>query len=127
VFTGSRGNLVIIAWSTTAFVSAAVAAGGMGIIVDSEGINIDRDIAARRFVRGFAISSAILTLAGILLLSIAMAGLDPAYGDVSSRPSTRNERAGMRAAGWFTVAMVVGEIAVAVGVRIKYATTTYHW
>jgi len=126
VFAGQRGDLVLIAWAAATFVSAAVAAGGMGIIVDSEGINMDRDIVARRFVRAFAICSAIFILAGITMLSIAMAMVDPDYNTSNGLP-TANRRRGMQAAGWFTLAMVLIEVAMAIGVRIKYATTTYHW
>lgn len=129
VFAGERGaNIALIAWAAAIFISAAVAAGGMGIIVDSEGINMDRDIVARRFVRAFAICSAIFILAGIILLSIAMATMDPDFNSNASHGlPTANERRAMRAAGWFTVAMVLIEVAIAMGVRIKYATTTYHW
>lgn len=88
---------------------------------------MDRDIVARRFVRGFAVCSAIFILAGVIMLSIAMAMVDPDYNNASNGLPTAGRRRGMQAAGWFTVAMVLIEVAIAIGVRIKYATTTYHW
>ncbi|EIN07009.1 hypothetical protein PUNSTDRAFT_121248 [Punctularia strigosozonata HHB-11173 SS5] len=128
VFSGQRGDLVLIAWSAAVFVAASVAAGGMGIIVGSEGINIDRDMGARRFVRGFAVCSALMLLTGIVLLSLAMAGIQPTYAlpNDDGQPSAARRRV-MSAAGWFTIGAVGVETLLAVCVRVMYSTTSYHW
>lgn len=127
VFAGERGDLVLIGWSAALFVAASVAAGGMGIIVGSEGINLERDMHARRFVRGFAISSAIMILVAIILLSIAAAQVNPKFAQPPDAPASPVRMRAMSAAGWFTTGAVVVEVSLAVAVRVIYSTTPYHW
>jgi len=107
VFTGARGDLVILAWASAAFIAGSIAAGSMGIIVDSANINLDRDMGARRALRCFAITSALMTFIGIILLGVATAGVKPTYTNVADYGDTANRRRGMQAAGWFIVVVVV--------------------
>jgi hypothetical protein len=117
VFSGARGDLVILAWASSAFISGSVAAGSMGIIVESDKIDFDRDMGARRAIRAFAITAAIMTFVGIVLLGIATAGVDPSYTDIGDITSRRR---GMQAAGWSIVVVVVIEVVLALTVRIMY-------
>jgi hypothetical protein len=114
--------LVILAWASAAFITGSIAAGSMGIIVDSDRIDLDRDIGARRAIRSFAIMSALMTLVGIILLGVATANVEPTYADVADPGNTPSRRLGMQAAGWFIVIVVVTEVFLAVTVRIIYHT-----
>lgn len=119
VFCGARGDLVILAWASSAFIAGSVAAGSMGIIVESDKIDFDRDMGARRATRAFAITAAVMTFVGIVLLGIATASVDPSHvvtgvGDIASR------RRGMQAAGWFIVVVAAIEVTLALSVRIVY-------
>jgi len=122
VFTGARGDLVILAWASAAFITGSIAAGSMGIIVDSDRIDLDRDMGARRAIRSFAIMSALMTFVGIILLGVATATVEPTYVDVVVSGDTSSRRLGMQAAGWFVVVVVVVEIFLAVTVRIMHHT-----
>jgi hypothetical protein len=117
VFSGARGDLVILAWASSAFITGSVAAGSMGIIVESDKIDFDRDMGARRAIRAFAITAAVMTFVGIVLLGIATAGVDPSYADIGDITSRRR---GMQAAGWSIVVVVVIEVVLALTVRIMY-------
>lgn len=119
VFCGARGDLVILAWASSAFITGSVAAGSMGIIVESDKINFDRDMGARRATRAFAITSAIMTFVGIVLLGIATANVDPSHA-VTAVGDTASRRRGMQAAGWFIVVVAAIEVTLAVTVRIMY-------
>jgi hypothetical protein len=121
VFSGARGDLVILAWASSAFISGSVAAGSMGIILESDKIDFDRDMGARRAIRAFAITAAVMTFVGIVLLGIATAGVDPSYTGVSDIVSDiASRRRGMQAAGWSIVVVVVIEVLLALTVRIMY-------
>ena len=117
VFTGARGNLVLLAWASSAFIAGSVAAGSMGIILESDKIDFDRDMGARRSVRAFAITAAVMTFVGIILLGIATAGVDPSYTAVNNMASSR---LGMQVAGWSMIVVVVIEVLLALTVRIMY-------
>jgi hypothetical protein len=116
VFTGTRGNLVILAWASSAFIAGSVAAGSMGIILESDKIDFDRDMGARCAIRAFALTAAVMTFIGIILLGIATASVDPSYTAVGMSSSQR----GMQAAGWSIVVVVVIEVLLALTVRIMY-------
>jgi hypothetical protein len=122
VFTGTRGDLVVLAWASASFIAGSIAAGSMGIIVDSDKIDFDRDMGARRALRAFAITSAFMTFVGVILLGIATAGVQPTYADVTDYGDTASRRRGMQAAGWFIVVVVVVEVFLALAVRIMYHT-----
>ena len=119
VFTGARGNLVLLAWASSAFIAGSVAAGSMGIILESDKIDFDRDMGARRSIRAFAITAAVMTFVGIILLGIATAGVDPSYTAVNNM-ATSSSRLGMQVAGWSMIVVVVIEVLLALTVRIMY-------
>jgi hypothetical protein len=109
--------LIILAWASSAFIAGSVAAGSMGITLESDKIDFDRDMGARRAIRAFAITATVMTFVGIVLLGIATAGIDPSYtgiGNITSR------QRGMQAAGWSIVMVVVIEVLLALTVRIMY-------
>lgn len=89
----------------------------MGIILESDKIDFDRDMGARRSVRAFAITAAVMTFVGIILLGIATAGVDPSYTAVNNMASSR---VGMQVAGWSMIVVVVIEVLLALTVRIMY-------
>lgn len=124
VFNSARGDSVILAWASTAFISGSVAAGSMGIIVESDKIDFDRDMGARRAIRAFAITAAVMTFIGIILLGIATAHIEPTYtgvGDIASK------KRGMQAAGWSIVVVVVIEVFLALAVRIMYHSGSWRF
>jgi hypothetical protein len=88
----------------------------MGIILESDKIDFDRDMGARRAIRAFALTAAVMTFIGIILLGIATASVDPSYTAVGTSSSQR----GMQAAGWSIVVVVVIEVLLALTVRIMY-------
>jgi len=127
LFTGARGDLVILAWASAAFIAGSIAAGSMGIIVDSDNINLDRDMGVRRALRCFAITSALMTFVGIILLGVATAGVEPTYTAVADFGDTTSRQQGMQAAGWFVGAVVVLEVILALVVRVTYHTGSWRF
>ena len=117
VFTGARGNLVLLAWASSTFIASSVAAGSMGIILESDKIDFDRDMGVQRAIRAFAITAAVMKFVGIILLGIATAGVNPSSTGVGNMAGSQR---GMQAAGWSIVVVVVIEVLVALTVRIMY-------
>jgi len=122
VFSGTRGNMALLAWSAALFVVATVSAGGMGIVIEGSLINMERDKAARRIVRAFAIISAAMIFGGITLMSIAMIDLRPRDDSVAWAG-----RHWITAAGIFPIVTSVVLIMISVGVRIKYAKVAWRF
>ncbi|KAF8968393.1 hypothetical protein BDZ97DRAFT_433397 [Flammula alnicola] len=125
VFSGGRGDLLLLGWSSAVFAAATVAAGGMGIIVDSEAINFERNMQARRALRAFAITSATFVLVGIILLSATIVGIPPTYNDFPEPPLTRKRELSMKAAGWFSIVIPVIEVALALTCRVLFSPGRY--
>jgi len=115
LFSAVRGSLPLLAWASCAFVSAAVAATGMVIILDSDQLDLERDMTARRVVRAFNALAGLAVLAGIVLLSVAV--MEPDVIDDDKR--TESDKASMKAAGCCTIILVVFFTAVAFQVRLK--------
>jgi hypothetical protein len=122
IFSGARGDIVVLSWSAALFVLATIAAGGMGIIVDS-GIHLD-DITARRFVRAFAMSSALCAFAGILNLTMAVLEISDASGG-SFVLDSRSRRLSVLASCYFTISVAVVLIVVAVFVRFRHGKSSW--
>ncbi|KAJ7666344.1 hypothetical protein B0H17DRAFT_1089990 [Mycena rosella] len=84
IFSGTRGNLVLISWAACLFIVGAVAAAAASMLVIS-----DEDIVAvyppvRWTVRILSILAMIHVLAGIFLVAIATLVLDPQNEDLNS-------------------------------------------
>ena len=74
-------------------------------------------MGARRAIRAFAITAAVMTFVGIVLLGTATAGVDPSYTSVGDTP---NRRRGMQATGWSIVVVMVIEVLLALTVQVMY-------
>lgn len=122
VFSATRGNLLLLVWSATLFILAAVAAASSGLIASSDQIDLERDMGARRVLRVLALFSAALVLAGIWLLSFAAVGLE----DIGDGGSDRG-----RKVTWAAAAVTVGGscalIGCAVVVRVCYSRNDRVW
>lgn len=99
VFTAARGSLHCFSWASTAFVSAAVAASGLNIVLDSDDLDFDRDMVARRVVRALNALTGLGVFIGIVLMSLALMTTEPI--DDSSR--SQSEAWAIWSAGLFTI------------------------
>lgn len=122
VFSATRGNLLLLVWSATLFILAAVAAASSGLIASSDQIDLERDMGARRVLRVLALFSAALVLAGIWLLSFAAVGLE----DIGDGGSDRGRKVTWAAAA-VTVGGSCGLIGCAVVVRVCYSRNDRVW
>lgn len=102
--------------------SASVIAGSASLITYSDQINIDRDMFARRVLRGLAISTAVLALAGICMLCVASFDLDKIPDELSAR-----ERGRTRAPGVFTLGVSGVAVGCAVALRVAYSNNLYRY
>ncbi|KZT61500.1 hypothetical protein CALCODRAFT_491009 [Calocera cornea HHB12733] len=129
VFSGTRGDVVVLAWASALFVCASVAAGATTIILGAEAIDLDRDIHARRTLRIYIITSAVFAFGGIALLAITMSLIDPDAGvsNGSSSSTSPSRKSSMQASGIFTIATSAVEIAVALVLRSAFTPGRYKW
>ncbi|KZP01236.1 hypothetical protein CALVIDRAFT_127768 [Calocera viscosa TUFC12733] len=129
VFSGTRGDVVLLAWASTLFVCASVAAGATAIILGADAIDLDRDMKARRTLRTYVIISAIFTFGGITLLAITMCLIDPdADGPGNAPGPTSSSRLrSMQASGIFAIAVSSVEIAIALLLRSAFTPGRYKW
>ncbi|KAH8822283.1 hypothetical protein DL96DRAFT_1620626 [Flagelloscypha sp. PMI_526] len=121
VFTGTRGDIVLLAWASTCFICGSAAAGSMGILVDSDTIDFDRDMVPRRVARMYSIFSATFILAGILLTSLTMAWLGDVEQEEMGGYETKTRQAALRGSGYGVIGVVFLEVMFAIFVRMRYS------
>ncbi|EJT96837.1 hypothetical protein DACRYDRAFT_112452 [Dacryopinax primogenitus] len=129
VFSGTRGDVVLLAWTSSMFVCGSIAAGSIAIILGADSIDLDRDMNARRALRVFVLTSAVFSFGGIVLLAVTMALIDPDSntGNSSSTPTAPYRISGMRASGVFTIIASLVEIGVALALRQAFTPGRYKW
>ncbi|KDQ56860.1 hypothetical protein JAAARDRAFT_59084 [Jaapia argillacea MUCL 33604] len=123
VFNAVRGDLLLFSWANCCFVSAGVAATGIGIILRTNGIHLTKDkqnsdgrwFRAHNILRGFAVVSACLVLAGLLIMSVAVINLPQDASGTNSWTGLDTDwrEAANIAAGATTIGLSVTFIAIA--------------
>jgi hypothetical protein len=120
LFSGTRGNLEIIAWSASAFIVGCAAAASASLLVETDESFMTKYIQVRWTVRILTLVSAAHVLAGLILVSTAIAVLDPN----ASEPFA-GSRYVMKAAGWYAVGMAMSLVITMIMVRRRYTQRTW--
>ncbi|KAJ7763292.1 hypothetical protein B0H16DRAFT_1527381 [Mycena metata] len=100
IFSGTRGDLVLISWSACLFIVGAVGAGSASMLVLPQDL-ITQNHTARWTVRVLSLLAMVHVLAGIFLLALAILVLDPSQ----ENPQAAAGRAGMQSAGGYAIAL----------------------
>ncbi|KAG9077814.1 hypothetical protein FS749_010241 [Ceratobasidium sp. UAMH 11750] len=80
VFSGTRGDLVLISWAACCFIIGAVGAASATSLLDTDGELLSRYTPVRWTVRLLAVWSTLHVFAGVMLVSAAILVLDPNAG-----------------------------------------------
>lgn len=120
LFSGTRGNLEIISWAASVFIVGCAAAASASLLVETDESFMTKYIQVRWTVRILTIVSAAHVLAGLILVSAAIAVLDPSASEPSPGP-----RYVMKAAGWYAVGMAMAMVITMIMVRRRYTQRTW--
>ncbi|KAF8751681.1 hypothetical protein RHS01_08167 [Rhizoctonia solani] len=77
VFSGTRGDLVLISWAASCFIVATATAACGTSLLDADGTLVERFMAVRWTVRVLSLCATIHVFVGIMLVSAAILILDP--------------------------------------------------
>jgi hypothetical protein len=121
LFSGTRGNLEIISWAASVFIVGCTAAASASLLVETDESFMAKYIQVRWTVRILTLISAAHVLAGVILVSSAIAVLDPNV----SAPAFSGSRYVMKAAGWYAVGMAMTLVISMMTVRRRYTQRTW--
>ncbi|EUC57219.1 transmembrane protein, putative [Rhizoctonia solani AG-3 Rhs1AP] len=77
VFSGTRGDLVLISWAASCFIVATASAACGTSLLDADGTLVERFLPVRWTVRLLSLCATLHVFAGIMLISAAILILDP--------------------------------------------------
>ncbi|KAF8669052.1 hypothetical protein RHS04_08899 [Rhizoctonia solani] len=77
VFSGTRGDLVLVSWAASCFIVATATAACGTSLLDADGTLVERFMAVRWAVRILSLCATIHVFVGIMLVSAAILILDP--------------------------------------------------
>ncbi|KAJ7034862.1 hypothetical protein C8F04DRAFT_1234041 [Mycena alexandri] len=121
VFSGTRGDLVLISWSACLFIVGAVGAGSASMLVLPQDL-VAKYSVARWTVRVLSLLAMAHVLAGMFLLALAIFVLDPAQ----ESPRARAGRAGMQSAGGYAIAVSAVFVGVSGFVWRRHTVRTWY-
>ncbi|KAJ7051657.1 hypothetical protein C8F01DRAFT_1376752 [Mycena amicta] len=124
VFSGTRGNLLLIAWSACLFIVGAVIASAATLLVFSEEDLLEKHDQVRWTVRVLSLISILHVFAGMLCITLAILLLDPAAQNLQG-PGSPAGKMGFRAAGAYTIAAAGLAVLVAAAVWRRYSIPTW--
>ena len=124
LFSGTRGNLVIISWAASVFIVGCTAAASANLLVETDESFMARHMQVRWTVRILTVVSALHVFAGVMLVSTAIALLDP---HASAPFSGKGEvsRYAVKAAGGYAAGMVIASVITMITVRRRYTQRTW--
>ncbi|KAJ7827622.1 hypothetical protein B0H14DRAFT_2813848, partial [Mycena olivaceomarginata] len=121
VFSGARGDLVLISWSACLFIVGAVGAAAASMLVLPDEDIVAKHIEVRWTVRILSLLSMVHVLAGMFLVALAILVLDPAQESLQAPTG----RAGMRSAGAYAIAASVLSVVVSGAMWRRYTIQTW--
>ncbi|KAJ7131787.1 hypothetical protein C8R43DRAFT_1206927 [Mycena crocata] len=121
IFSGTRGNLVLISWSACLFIVGAVAAGAASMLVLPEEDIVSRHMPVRWTVRILSVLAMMHLLVGMFLVTLAILLLDPGRPSPDSLQSV----SGTRGAGGYAIAVSLLFVVVAGAVWRRFTTRTW--
>ncbi|KAJ7480741.1 hypothetical protein FB451DRAFT_1238330 [Mycena latifolia] len=101
IFSGTRGNLVVISWAACFFIVAAVGAAGASILVMQDEDIVALYPAVRWTVRILSLMAMLHVLAGMFLVATAILVLDPENVNID----VRGGRRGTQSAGAYAISV----------------------
>ncbi|KAI3615987.1 hypothetical protein WG66_010276 [Moniliophthora roreri] len=127
VFSGTRGDLIIISWSASVFIVGTICAASGSILVETDDNIMNRFVHVRWVVRVLTILSMLHVFAGLTLISIALLLFDPNASQPQSEVTADGAfslRASI-AAGAYAVSMNSLVAIFALLVRRRYSRRTW--
>ncbi|KAJ7613268.1 hypothetical protein DFH06DRAFT_1242811 [Mycena polygramma] len=121
VFSGTRGDLVLISWSACLFIVGAVGAAAASMLVLPEEDLVAKHLTVRWTVRVLSLLAMAHVLVGMFLVTLAILVLDPAQGN----PTAGAGRRGVRSAGIYSIATSVVFVGVSGAVWRRYTIHTW--
>lgn len=115
---------MIISWAASVFIVGCTAAASASLLVETDESIMTKYMRVRWTVRVLTLVSAAHVFAGVILVSIAIAVLDPN----ASAPLSGKRRAssdGVKAAGCYAVGMAVVVVITMITVRRRYTQRTW--
>ncbi|KAJ7473815.1 hypothetical protein B0H11DRAFT_2195488 [Mycena galericulata] len=122
IFSGTRGNVVLISWAACLFIVGAVGAAGASILVMPDEDIVAKHLTVRWTVRIPSLLAMIHVLAGMFLVAIAILVLDPANGNLDLRGGQR----GTQSAGGYAIS-VSAVFLIVVGIVWRWYTQHTCW
>ncbi|KAF7335294.1 hypothetical protein MSAN_02340100 [Mycena sanguinolenta] len=121
IFSGTRGDLVLISWSACLFIVGAVGAAAASMLVIPEEDIVAKYDTVRWTVRILSLVSMAHVLAGMFLIAVAILVLDPRQ----QSPQALAGKAGMQSAGAYAIAVSVLCVGVSGAVWRRHTTRTW--
>ncbi|KAJ7369006.1 hypothetical protein DFH08DRAFT_37547 [Mycena albidolilacea] len=121
VFSGARGDLVLISWSACLFIVGAVGAAAASMLVLPDEDIVTKHIEVRWTVRILSLLSMVHVLAGMFLVALAILLLDPAQESLQAPTG----RAGVRSAGAYAIAVSGLSVGVSGAMWRRYTIRTW--
>ncbi|KAF7335293.1 hypothetical protein MSAN_02340000 [Mycena sanguinolenta] len=121
IFSGTRGDLVLISWSACLFIVGAVGAAAASMLVLPEEDIVARYRTVRWTVRILSLIAIVHVLAGMFLIAVAILVLDP----TQQSPQALAGKVGVRSAGAYAIAVSVSCVGVSGAVWRRYTTSTW--
>ncbi|QRW07046.1 hypothetical protein RhiLY_06045 [Ceratobasidium sp. AG-Ba] len=115
VFSGTRGDLVLISWAACCFIVGAISAGSATSLLDADGELLNQYKPVRWTVRLLSVWSMIHVFVGVMLVSTAILVLDP-NAEKPAAGMNGGERFGVkngRAAGGYFLFSALAVVAIA--------------
>ena len=109
-----------MSWAASVFIVGCTAAASASLLVETDESFMTKYIQVRWTVRVLTLVSAAHVLAGVILVSSAIAVLDPN----ASTPFSGSRRV-MKAAGWYAVGMSLSLVITMMTVRRRYTQRTW--
>ncbi|KAF8182134.1 hypothetical protein K438DRAFT_1161860 [Mycena galopus ATCC 62051] len=123
VFSGTRGDLVLISWSACLFIVGAIGAAAASMLVLPEEDIVAKHIQVRWTVRILSLCSMAHVLGGMFLVAIALLVLDP----TQQNSQALGGRAATRSAGVYAIAVSMSFVGVSGAVWRRYTVRTWSW
>ncbi|THU84965.1 hypothetical protein K435DRAFT_970941 [Dendrothele bispora CBS 962.96] len=125
VFSGTRGNISLLAWAACTFIVATVCAAAASLLIASEEQIIQKHSHARWAVRILSRLASLHIFAGLILLSVAILVLDPNQGDISV--DSKHGIGVMRAAGIYALTFSAMTLLVSFTIWRRYTHRQWYY
>ncbi|KAF7352270.1 hypothetical protein MVEN_01190700 [Mycena venus] len=121
VFSGTRGDLVLISWSACLFIVGAVGAAAASMLLLPDEDLVAKYPPVRWTVRILSLLSMVHVLAGMFLVTLAILLLDPSQESLQARAGRR----GVQSAGVYAIAVSMGFVGVSGAMWRRHTIRTW--